>query len=156
MRLLTRMKLHIVLSKFAKILPFDTLKYKCILLIIRSVFPSAEKKGSSHSRPSAIWNGESTKEARENRRVRGTHTRKRFVLLLTVDRKTSSSARTSRRSEFFRLRSKQKKKKNNSTSPGLLRLWRFSNMLLGEITSSSNQVSSRVYKCSSIVLKIWF
>lgn len=111
MRLLTRMKLHIVLSKFAKILPFGKkLKCKCILLIIRSVFPSAEKKGSSHSRPSAIWNGESTKEARENRRVRGTHTRKRFVLFLTVDRKTSS-ARTSRRSEFFRVRSKQKKKK---------------------------------------------
>lgn len=83
----------------------------CILLIIRSVFPSAEKKGSSHLRPSAIWNGESTKEARENWRVRGTHTRKRFVLFLTVDRKISSSARTSRRSEFFRVRSKQKKKK---------------------------------------------
>lgn len=45
MRLLTRMKLHIVLSKFAKILLFGTLKYKCILLIIRSVFPSAEKRG---------------------------------------------------------------------------------------------------------------
>lgn len=160
MRLLTRMKLHIVLSKFAKILPFGKkLKCKCILLIIRSVFPSAEKRGH-HTRDLPLF--ETASRQRKHAKIdefvehiRGSDScySLRSTVKLLRPREQVDEANSS---GFGRNKKKKKKKKNNSTSSGPLRLWRFSNILFGEITSSSNQASSRVYKCSSIVLKIWF